>query len=349
MGSDSSASHQMDCECHDIRCPLRGFAASAAIHSPGIQMRASKRGDQRGTALIMTGICVMVLFALAALGIDVAHLALTASEVQAVADASALAGAQALVKGDDAVTSAQGVAAVNQVEGAPAMIPASAVDVGKWANNTFQVGGSPSNAVRSSPQFPVQNILASIWGAQTTTVSKTAVAAFETLSSTKPNFPLALGSCFFDQYPCYQHGCSEPLTQVPNSNDSYWASLDDSSNTNKSFDDYLPTRCGGSGTPAPTLTAGTSSVYLTNGQVSNNLDSLTGCIGQTFVVPVVQGCGNLSQHTPVIGFATLRIDAVVPSGKNQSISVTVVFNGNQSGTFGGSCSACGTGRVSLVQ
>jgi hypothetical protein len=249
----------------------------------------------------------------------------------------------------DPRTNAQTVAAKNTTDGHSAVL--SAVVVGNYGDGGFKET-TPHNAVKADTEVEVVNLLAGVVGRPKSTVVRSAVAAFETLSTSQPGFPIALASCYFDTSPCTADGCLASLTQVPNGSNSYWAGLDDLSqtqNVNKSFSEFLPAACGGSGTTAPTLTAGTSDVYLTNGQVSNNLDALKNCVGQKFLIPVVQGCGGLSGHIEVVGFATIRLDQVNASGKNQSIGVTVLFNPDVEGTVGTLCPYCGTGRVALVR
>src|SRR2546428_9248376 len=68
------------------------------------------RTNQRGQALVYTGIISLVLFSVAALAVDVGRHVFVRREAQVVADATALAGATALARGGGALAAATPVA-----------------------------------------------------------------------------------------------------------------------------------------------------------------------------------------------------------------------------------------------
>src|SRR5207244_2741984 len=74
---------------------------------------------QRGAVLVTVGVALLTFLAMAAVGVDLAHLAFTATEVQSVAEVAATAGAEALINGGNVVAEAQTVAARNMVDGRP--------------------------------------------------------------------------------------------------------------------------------------------------------------------------------------------------------------------------------------
>src|SRR5438034_9491696 len=118
------------------------------------------RTNQRGQVLVYFGIFSLAIFALAAVAVDAGRHVFVRREEQAVADATALAGATALARGGDAVAAATQFAPQDTVDGQDAYLNASDVRVGRWDNSTstFTPGGSPSNAVRTTPSFTIRNI-----------------------------------------------------------------------------------------------------------------------------------------------------------------------------------------------
>src|SRR2546430_4875725 len=113
------------------------------------------RTNQRGQALVYTGIISLVLFSVAALAVDVGRHVFVRREAQVVADATALAGATALARGGDAVAAATQFAPQDTVDGPDASLNASDVRVGRGGNNTSTLtpGGSPSHPGRATPRL----------------------------------------------------------------------------------------------------------------------------------------------------------------------------------------------------
>jgi Flp pilus assembly protein TadG len=75
-------------------------------------------GNNRGSVIIMTALALVVMFAFAALTIDGAMMMTTKNQLQAAADAAALAGASGLISGDQATATARAIAIAsnNQAE-----------------------------------------------------------------------------------------------------------------------------------------------------------------------------------------------------------------------------------------
>ena len=119
----------------------------------------SARKQERGAVLTAFVLTSTALFALTAVGVDTGRLALTANEVQTVADTAATAGARALVEGGSAATAraqAQTVVGQNRVNGTAASIQAAQLEVGSYnaATGSFANGAVPANAVRATPAPP---------------------------------------------------------------------------------------------------------------------------------------------------------------------------------------------------
>src|SRR5688572_22681646 len=189
----------------------------------------ARRPGQRGVALVMTIIFLMMLMGLTAVGIDVAHLTHLANEAQSIADASARAGARALNNAGGVPGSsnpdAHTIATSNFLNGERA----AAVDVlvdegffnsidrvfecctsnspccsdGSWGSLQCTNGGAgrceKRAAVLATTVTTADNLLAAIFGAPTTEVEKVAVAAYQgpSLGCNAPE------GCGVDDYACW--------------------------------------------------------------------------------------------------------------------------------------------------
>ena len=105
--------------------------------------RPNPRQSERGVVIIWTAFFLIVMLGFVALGIDVAKLAATRTQLQNAADAAALAGASALdltsgtIMPDTATVRAQAVAAMNEAfVGGPKSIVLSAGDISFPTPNT---------------------------------------------------------------------------------------------------------------------------------------------------------------------------------------------------------------------
>lgn len=77
-------------------------------------MKKTPLGNNRGSMIIMTAVALVVMFAFAALTIDGAELMTTRNQLQAAADAAALAGASGLIDGNQATATARAIAIAGQ-------------------------------------------------------------------------------------------------------------------------------------------------------------------------------------------------------------------------------------------
>jgi putative Tad-like protein involved in Flp pilus assembly len=256
--------------------------------------RPTRRGE-RGQVLALAGLTLMVFFAFAVVAVDIGRLALTANEVQSVADIAATAGATAAWEGQDAVAQARSVVSLNAVNGATASIEASDVIVGSYdpMTGTFTPNGAPTNAVRANAMATVNNILAMIFGTASTTVEKTSTAVFTTVQSATPTLPLVIGSCYFDSL-CPT--CMPELTRAPSrNNNSAWTSFFTSTTSTTAgtiIKSFIPNPCGGGVTP-PELNVG-QSIKLNGNKLSSVLLAVQCMVSngqREFVVPVVRSQG----------------------------------------------------------
>lgn len=308
--------------------------------------------SERGMTMVFTAVAMTAFLAFAVVGVDLGRLALTATEVQTVADAAATAGIRALLENQDAVGQAQTVAAQNKIDGKSPSIPAQNIQVGSYDRtaNTFVAGGVPQNAVRATAGATVQNLMAAVLGSAATTVTKTATAAFGGVDTSDPVLPIAIGDCNFTAFQTsLQCGQLPSLKQVPkSSNNSGWTSLSNAPASTAGISTYLPLACGGGGQQPATLKVG-DSINVTNGQNNPLLTTISTCVSlgfTTYRVPVVP-CGAYNKSMPILGFATITISKVKTKGKKKGIDLSVICNTNARGAGNGGL--YGTLSVAMVQ
>jgi Flp pilus assembly protein TadG len=313
--------------------------------------RPSRWSDEKGAAMVYTAIAMTAMLAFAAVGVDIGHLAFTATEVQSAADSAATAGAHAMLRGNDAQGGAEQVMGLNRIDGHIATPDLQSVDVGNFDGTAFSTGGTPQNAVHVTAAATVSNLLGSMYGHPNSTVTKVATASFVSLAGGQPTLPLAIGDCAFPDPNCLDSSCLPSLTQVPNpTNNTAWTGFFGGTGTSD-LRSFFPTSCPhGGGVDAPEVEVG-DSINLNNGQ-TNVLDMVQ-CLfdaGITqFVVPVVNCGGNFNQSSEVKGFATIVIDSVVSSGNPKGINLHAIFNSEAPGKPGpAGGGSFGTGFVALV-
>jgi hypothetical protein len=296
------------------------------------------------------------LLALAAVGVDSGRIALTANEVQTVADIAATAGAKALLDGGNASTAinhAQTVVQQNMVDGSGATIQTAQLEVGQYdpQTRTFTAGANPPSAVRATPSTTVQNLFTGIFGSSyaNSTVTKTATAGFTGLGQGAPTLPLALGDCDFPALSsCFgSSSCLPRLSQVPSTTDNTgWTSFFDGSTSENTITAYLPSACGGSKTP-PVINVG-APINLNNGQGTGKaLNGVENCVKKgfnQFLIPIVSCSGNFNQSATVTGFATIIVDSVVSSGNQKGLNIHAIFQETAGPPGGG---AYGMGMMRL--
>lgn len=116
------------------------------------QFRSRPRRRRRGFGLIYVVVTMTAMTAFVSLSVDYARVVMAKTQLQRVADAAALYGAQGVESGY-AVSNAQAVAAQEVVDtyspaGTPFSLQAADVVTGNWSNGTFTANGSPTNAVQ---------------------------------------------------------------------------------------------------------------------------------------------------------------------------------------------------------
>ena len=128
-----------------------------------MDLRASYRAFRRnqvGSITVWTGLTIVSLLGVAALGIDMNYLYTTKAQLQIAADAAASAAIKLLADQDEATAAAENYAELNmpaEVHGS--VVGESAVEFGKWDSETreFTSGGTPVNAVRVVAQRSAAN------------------------------------------------------------------------------------------------------------------------------------------------------------------------------------------------
>lgn len=171
---------------------------NAASHPRSLQRAI--REDERGTALALVAISLVVLLGMAALAIDLGLLFEARNQAQRSADAAALAGASALqtfgndpAVVDEAVARAMEYAAENPVQGVPVSVEPSdvEVDLENWSVTvTVHRTTERGNAV------PTQ--LARVLGIDEANVNARATAAAVEAGGVNCLLPLAIPDRWFD-------------------------------------------------------------------------------------------------------------------------------------------------------
>ena len=324
-------------------------------------MRASL-ANERGISLIATALWIMCFFGLTAVGIDVARIAFTASEVQSAADLAALAGARAIVDGTNHQTAADtmlgsgGGTSPNTINGQSAYAGSSThlVEKGVVTNaGVFTVDNTvAANAARATVVATVDNLFTGIFGGSngSTTITKQAVAGLATVGSGRPDIPLALSGGCFDNFNCTAGNCPTLSTFANNAG---WTGLTlghDASTVGS----LIPAPCGDGAIP-PVVNVG-DVIDTGNGTQNVNFGKLRCLVCDhnvtEFTVAVVDkpcGTGFTSDYT-VKGFATVVINTVqyCSAGWDQkNVPMLAVRRAGSAGGVGG-CANCGTGQIRIV-
>ena len=332
------------------------------------------RRNERGAALALVGMAMVLIVGMAAVGVDVGRLALTANEAQIVADASATAGALALNDGAAVEPAAFGVAGENTMAGDAAQPADVDVVVGTydWDARTFAAGGENLNSVSATAERTVDNIFAGIFGDATSSVTRTAIAAAGPATTGEADLPIALSDCQFPPE-CEDESCLPTLQQVPNGDDTAaftgFLGIADTD----SVGDFLHPDCGGLGVEIPPVSVG-DHISLNNGQMSSVIDDIECMVcdlGITeYLVPIITHCDeNFVSASPpgtggsgdglVYGFAMITIDSFnyanggTGCGLNsapQSMNLSAVIRTDHGGSgAGGPCTGCQVDGIAMVQ
>ena len=161
--------------------------------------------DRRGAILVLTAVVMVLMFSIAALGIDLSYLTLLKNQLQTAADAAALAGALELSGvAEPSVVRANALAAIQDVaskhkNGDKSSVTVDAADVtfGKsswntatqsyttqWGNsyvpyNVVKVRAERTAGVNGAPDDRVPLLFASIFGQSKATIGAEASASFQ--------------------------------------------------------------------------------------------------------------------------------------------------------------------------
>ncbi len=289
------------------------------------------RKNQRGVAIVYMSVVFGAVATVMALAVDIARLSWNASEVQALADASAISGALGLgrktfgVNTPTPILDAQTAASANQYNAQYATLDANDITIGEYHDGAFTPSSlldPQANAVQTRPHVPVSNLLSGgVFHAPVTDVHKQATAAFCALGAAVPTLPIALADGCFQ---CFPTECPPSVPSCPDGG-------------------------GGGGQTMPMASNG-DVLSLNNGSKAGLCQKDFQClVGQSFVLPVVHSQCNIPMNgsDPIVGFATVTL---VSTACPQTMTMTITFNDHTQGNLDcGACTTCGTGRVALVQ
>lgn len=312
--------------------------------------------SEKGIALPLVAVVLLVLVGFTGLGVDVGRIGLVADEVQNAADIAATAGARQYVQPDDSgdtpLQTALAVLGQNKINNTSVSSSnLTAFEFGNFDNGTFVANIEPINSVRAEVQYTVNNLVFAGLGHPTSKVTKESIAAFVPASSGIPTLPITVGDCLLGDE-CSSSSCDVTLTQVPNPDDnSAWTGFFESSSTSQ-IGTYFPADCP-SGTSEPTepprIYVG-QYINLLNGQ-SGSLLRQVQCLlskGLTEVlVPITKCGGSLNQSREVLGFARFEIIDVRDTGGDKGIDI----HGLRSAIDGpgGGSHDFGAGRITMVR
>lgn len=152
----------------------------------GLRNVVGRLRNRRGATLVLVGIMMTVTVGMTGAGVDFARMYAFKAQLQAVADAGAMAGAVELVHGRNNTLvpdSARKFTQLNHVNGADtAFVPRDSVLPGSWNFSTRVFtpstwGNSSVNAVRVRALYTAPYTFGRIFGANTSALSGVAVAA----------------------------------------------------------------------------------------------------------------------------------------------------------------------------
>lgn len=322
--------------------------SGGAIHIPGPGLAH----DQRGMIMPLAGTLMVAVLLVAAAGVGFGRLTLAATEGQNAADVGALAGAAAVLRGNNPWAQAEEAMEENQFGASGAGSALQSLQIGRYDYDTrsfTQLALFP-NAVRVVAGTEVDNSISSVFS-PTSQVTKIAHAAFSGLRGGRPTLPIVVGECHFPPN-CHSGLCLPYLSQVPDNDDnSAWTGFFDNASKNK-VQSYMPTspNCPDGGDQTEEIWIG-DTINIANGQMTPLL-RIVDCLvddGMTeFLIPIVNCDGNFNQDRQVVGFATIEVDDVIDRGSAhfKGLYLHAIMRSNAVGALGGR--SFGTGNVSLV-
>ncbi len=143
-------------------------------------MRSKKLSEsRRGAIAILAVVLLVAVFAFVSLTVDVGHMAVVRTQLQGAADAAALAAAQDIPLGADAVTAtAQSMAMRNKAAGSSVTLSESDVELGffDFSTKAFVADPSSANAVRVTTRVADEKLFfSSIMGTNTFDMNASAI------------------------------------------------------------------------------------------------------------------------------------------------------------------------------
>lgn len=335
-------------------------------------MARERRTGERGVALAFIGVWLLALFALIVLAVDVGRFSHTASEVQAIADLAALAGAKTvLVRGAGTAQSGADTAVQQNVANGQAFKDDNTVgtlqivegcytpppsDCSTNCQGSFNGPQSPPCPAGPPQQFEAVSVTATRKSVEVVTatlvdsalahdVTKQAIAAIVGINAVAATLPVTLCPALLVQLQpggtCVQDAVLQEMAFVPQgTQNSCYSSLSPASANANTFRNLLPPECGGLSTGRPVVSLG-EDISLQNGGDSSFLMALKSCVASgvhNYVVPVVE-CGNCTAQGRVTDFVTLHIagpDQVVATGPTPHgiYNATQVCNNSLPGSSG---------------
>lgn len=304
----------------------------------------SPRGRERGAILAFTGMALLTLVGMTVVGVDLARLAFTATEVQTVAEVAATAYAREWINQnqqgltgactgnpvDPCGTAALQVIDGNRINGQQATnTNIASYELGAYDFASFgpfrpgatSTGGQDVPAVRANATATVNNFFAAMVGAPTSVVTKSAVATLTCRSDEAP-IPLAVGDCAFGGFDGPEDCEDLPLLSQQNVHldNSCWTNLGNgpSGVPASTIRNWIHAACGLSDGPnPPTVSVGDTVDVNTGGKVPG-CTALQDCWDaglKTFIVPVIPcvggvvACESSAQRTTISGFAKIELSS----------------------------------------
>lgn len=162
---------------------MRPYPESKTMIVGDIKAQADSRSAERGATLLLVSFLIASLLGMAALVVDLGYLFWVRNELQATADAAALAGAQEIPDSAETIAVASEYATTNE-SGDTSTLKDSDVVLGNWdfGSRDFAPNGNPTNAVQVTVRRsqvngnPVQLWFARVIGIQDADVDATAIA-----------------------------------------------------------------------------------------------------------------------------------------------------------------------------
>ena len=311
-------------------------------------MNRRARHGERGIGLVAIAVWIVALAVITAAAVDIARLSHTASEMQAIADAAALAGVKTLydnglIADGTEITDARKYANKNRFDGKDFPVTDDAtgrmtVEVGHYDDAGWHPGDSPTNAVRAvatgiDVQFVTANLIGSVLGSTATgsNVTKEAIAAIGCGPQCQPQLPIMLCEPLVTNLDP-DAACSNsqitigPLTQIPSPSDtSCWSCLSPGCGANTTtYLSLFPPECGGTGQATASIG---ENIDISNGHNTPVLQQLQNCIAPTtanvggspgknrhfFRVPTSDNCNGCVQTSEIKHFVTIKIGCTDPA------------------------------------